>query len=181
MRHQPGDPVIPFIMPTLDGGGFDLAQLDGRRYLLSFLRFATCPFCNLRVHQLVTRFPELGDDFTIIAIFDASLADLQRHGADHQAPFPILADEGHVWHQAYGIEHSFIGMLKGMFGRLPTMLQGMGKGYIPWPIPWPIHRSLQVMPADFLVDENGIIRVAYYGKDEGDHIPFEEIKAFARS
>jgi len=175
MRYQPGDSITSFTLPAFDGGEFDVAQLNGRRYLLSFLRFATCPFCNMRVHQLVARFPELGDDFTVVAVFDSSLADLQRYGTDHQAPFPILADEGYVWHQAYGIEHSFAGMLKGMFGRLPTMLKGIGKGYVPWPI----HGSMLVMPVDFLVDEAGIIQTAYYGKDEGDHIPFEEIKRFS--
>ena len=35
------------------------------------------------------------------------------------------------------------------------------------------------MPAEFLVDRDGIIQTVYYGKDEGDHMPFEEIKAFA--
>jgi len=35
------------------------------------------------------------------------------------------------------------------------------------------------MPTDFLVDERGIIQVAHYGKDEGDHLSFEQIKAFA--
>lgn len=39
--------------------------------------------------------------------------------------------------------------------------------------------SLTTMPADFLVDENGVIRTAYYGKDEGDHLPFEQARAFS--
>ncbi len=34
-------------------------------------------------------------------------------------------------------------------------------------------------PADFLVDEHGIIRTAHYGEDEGDHLLFEQLKSFA--
>ena len=36
------------------------------------------------------------------------------------------------------------------------------------------------MPADFLIDENGIIQAAYYGDDEDDHIPLHLVKQFAQ-
>ena len=47
----------------------------------------------------------------------------------------------------------------------------MGKGYLPTTI----KGSMTTMPADFLIDKNGIIQKAYYGSDEGDHLPLEEI------
>ena len=31
---------------------------------------------------------------------------------------------------------------------------------------------------NFLIDKDGIVQTAYYGKDEGDHLDFEKIKAF---
>ena len=70
-----------------------------------------------------------------------------------------------------------IGVLKGMLLRMPTLIKGMLKGYIPLII----KGSLTTMPADFLIDKNGIIQKAYYGSDEGDHLSFEEVKAFALS
>jgi hypothetical protein len=33
---------------------------------------------------------------------------------------------------------------------------------------------------DFLIDRNGIIQVAYYGNDEGDHLPFDKVKEFSQ-
>lgn len=36
--------------------------------------------------------------------------------------------------------------------------------------------ELARIPADFFVDEFGIIRKAYYGKNIGDHLPFEDIQ-----
>jgi len=39
--------------------------------------------------------------------------------------------------------------------------------------------SMTTMLADFLVDASGVIRVAHYRKDEGDHLPFDEVKKFA--
>ena len=63
-----------------------------------------------------------------------------------------------------------------MILRMPTMLYAMfGKGYLPNKI----EGSMTTMPADFLIDAAGVIRRAYYGKDEGDHLPFEEVKQFA--
>jgi hypothetical protein len=51
----------------------------------------------------------------------------------------------------------------------------MLKGYLPTTV----KGSLTTMPADFLVDKEGVIQVAHYGNDEGDHLPFEQVKAFS--
>ncbi len=176
MRRHPGDQITPIRLPATDGSTFETDSLRGRPYLLSFLRFAGCPFCNLRIHELVRRFDELGEDFTIVAIFDSSLSNLKRHADRHEAPFPILADEDNRYYREYGVEHSVAGMWKGMIFRLPTLLGAMLKGYVPTTI----KGSMTTMPADFLIDREGIIQRAYYATDEGDHLPFEEIKSFAQ-
>lgn len=176
MRRQVGDQAGNFRLPALDGAQFELASLAGRPYLLSFFRFAACPFCNLRMHQLVQRHGELGAGFTIVAVFDSPLDNLREHAERHHSPFPVLADPLGTAYAQYGIEHSVIGMLKGMLLRMPTMLYAMfGKGYIPRKIAG----SMTTMPADFLIDASGVIRRTYYGKDEGDHLPFDEVKQFA--
>lgn len=176
MQRKPGDSVTPIRLPAIDGSMFDLDSLKGRPFMLSFFRFASCPFCNLRLHQLVTRFAQLPAGFTIVAVFDSPLDNLQRHADRHQAPFPIVADESGDYYRHYDIEHSVTGVLKGMVFRMPTLLYGMfAKGYLPIRI----KGSMTTMPADFLVDQNGVIRAAYYGADEGDHLPFEQIQQFA--
>jgi peroxiredoxin Q/BCP len=38
---------------------------------------------------------------------------------------------------------------------------------------------MATMPADFLVDRDGIIQVAHYGGDEGEHLPFDSVKEFS--
>lgn len=174
-QRKQGDRITSLSLPAIDGSEFDLGSLDNKRYMLSFFRFASCPFCNLRVHELVNRFDELGSNFTIIAVFDSSLENLQRHAEKHQAPFPILADENNTYYREYGIEHSLFGVLKGMLLRMPTLLKAMLKGYLPLII----KGRMTTMPADLLVDENGIIQAAHYGRDEGDHLAFDTIKAFA--
>ena len=177
MRLTTGTKLKHIRLPAIDGSIFDSESIKGKPIMLSFFRFASCPFCNLRMNELVRRFDEFGDDFTIIAIFDSPLDNLTRHAESHKAPFPILADESNKYYKEYGIEHSFIGMLKGIFFRMPTLLKGMFKGYVPLII----KGSITTMPADFLIDRDGNIKTAHYGKDEGDHLSFDEIKAFANS
>ncbi len=176
MKHEPGDRITPVSLPAIDGTLFNTDSLQGKAYMLSFFRFASCPFCNLRMHELVTKFDQLPSGFTIVAVFDSPLDNLQQHADRHHAPFPVLADENGGYYELYDIEHSLPGVLKGMIFRMPRLMYGMfGKGYVPLKI----KGSMTTMPADFLVDEDGIIRKAYYGSDEGDHLPFDQIKEFA--
>lgn len=176
MKKKVGDKVSNIRLTALDGKLFDMTSLKGRPFMVSFFRFASCPFCNLRMHELVSRFNELGGQFTVVAIFDSPLDNLREHADRHHSPFPVLADERGHYYLHYGIEHSIAGLLKGMIFRMHTMLYAMfAKGYVPLKI----KGSMTTMPADFLVDESGVIRRAYYGKDEGDHLPFDEIKQFS--
>ena len=175
MRLTSGEKAKHIKLPAIDGSTFETESVKGKPFMLSFLRFASCPFCNLRVNELVRRFDEFGNDFTIIAVFDSPLDNLTRHAEGHKAPFPILADENNKYYREYGIEHSVLGMLKGMFFRMPTLLKGMFKGYIPTIT----KGSMTTMPADFLIDRESIIQIAYYGKDEGDHLSFDSVKEFS--
>ncbi len=175
MRIQTGDKLIDLKLPAIDDEIFDIESVKGKPFMLSFLRFASCTFCNLRIHELTQRFNEFGDDFTIVAIFDSPLDNLKNHTKKHGAPFPILADVNNTYYKQYNIERSVTGMLKGMILRMPTLMEGMLKGYIPIII----KGSLTTMPTDFLIDRDGIIQTAYYGQDEGDHLPFDMVKEFS--
>jgi len=175
MRINAGTKAVDIELPAIDGSIFDSASMAEKPYMLSFFRFASCPFCNMRVHDLVHRFDEFGGDFSIIAIFDSSLDNLVRYSEGHNSPFPILADEQNRYYRLYNIEYSIAGVLKGMFLRMPTLVKGLLKGYFPLRI----KGRMTTMPADFLIDRHGIIQVAYYGEDEGDHLPFDRVKAFS--
>lgn len=175
MRLVPGEKVKNIILPEIGGSVFELESVAGQAFMLSFFRFASCPLCNLRMDEMVKRFYEFGEDFTIIAVFDSSFEKLVRHTDGHEAPFHVLADEKNIYYREYGIEHSLYGLLKGMVLRFPTLLKGVLKGYFPREF----KKSLFTMPADFLVDREGIIREVHYGADEGDHTSFDQVKEFA--
>ena len=175
-----GAAVTDFTLPDLDGRDFRLSSLAGRRYHLAFFRFASCPFCNLRVNALIRaaragKFGAAEGPFAIAAVFDSPLDNLKRFAGRHDAPFPILADEGGVVHEEWGRKISWGGVFRGMFGRFGTLMKAMvSQGYLPLSL----KGEFAGMPMDFLVDENGIVREAYYGSDEGDHMAMERIEAF---
>jgi peroxiredoxin Q/BCP len=170
--------IIPAItLPAIDGSLFDNKSLIGKKYLLTFFRFATCPFCNLRMAQLVKAKSDFGDDFEIVAIFESNIAHLKEHATPHLAQFPILADETRQYYELFGVENSLLGMFKGMLLRLPTAIKGMCKGYIPRELS---ARAL-IMPLSLLVDEKGEIKAVYQGKDEGDHMPMAQVLAFSNN
>jgi len=47
--------------------------------------------------ELVGRYGEFGDAFTLVAVFYSPLENLTRHTAGHKAPFPIVADEDNIY------------------------------------------------------------------------------------
>jgi len=177
---QLGQKIEKILLPAIDGGHFDNRNLLGKRYLLTFFRFATCPFCNMRLAQLVNLRKDLPlaslAHTEIVAIFSAKLEHLQQHANTHVTQLPILADEHNKYYEKFGVEKSLWGVLKGGLLRFPTAIRGMMRGYIPKEI----SSRLLNMPLSLLVDEQGVIQAIYHGKDEGDHIPLSQVEAFLK-
>jgi hypothetical protein len=46
MNEKLDEKAPPVRLDGIDGKIFDSTELNGRRYLLSFFRFASCPFCT---------------------------------------------------------------------------------------------------------------------------------------
>ncbi len=147
---------------------------NGRKLLLSLFREATCPFCNFRVYDLTNNHPNLSRlGLDIVAVFKSDEEDVRKFIAQRPRPFRMVADPEGEAHRAYYLNDSMWGKLKAMMVRLPTLMRGMKMTGM---------RGMatgNLMPADFLIDENGIVVETYYGRDAGDHIPMERIEQFA--
>ncbi|BCE03513.1 peroxiredoxin-like family protein [Marinicellulosiphila megalodicopiae] len=164
------------VLPNIDGQQFELSSLKGKRVMVAFHRFATCPFCNLRIHQLIKNYDQFSDKFTIVAIFDSPLDHLQKHATDHHAPFYILADSTNQYYQSFSVERSVLKVIKGFFKHFPSLMYAMFiKGY--WP--FPIKGNVFSMPMELLINEQGEVVKIFKGQDEGDHLPIDAIKRFA--
>jgi len=164
-----------FEVNDIHGQRLCLSDLRGKRVMLSFFRDAACPFCNLRVYELSNEHAALNaNGLEVVTFFRSSDTEVQRFVAWRPRPFRLVADPQMAVYGPYGIERSMLGMLGAMLRRLPRLMQGLRLGHSRLPAGDPL-----LMPADFLIDERGFIRRAYYGQDLGDHLPMTEVHAFA--
>ena len=85
----------------------DLSTHKGKRVILTFFRFDSCPFCNLRIRRLVKRWNEFPEDTVMIGVFDAALPALQKRMKKHNVPFTLVADETYQTFQDNGVRKSF--------------------------------------------------------------------------
>ena len=165
-----------FEIDDIHGQRLRLGDLRGNRVMLSFFRDAACPFCNLRVYELSNDYAALqAQGLEVIVFFRSDREAVQRFVARRPRPFRLVADPQMAVYAPYGIERSMLGMLRAMMRRLPRLMRGLQLGQARLPAGDP-----SLMPADFLIDERGYVRRAYYGRDLGDHLPMAVVHAFAQ-
>ena len=171
MRIQPGQAAPVFDVRDIFGNPFSLADFKGKRLLLSFYRYASCPLCNLRVHRLIQHYPGFtAKDLHLLAFFQSPEDSIRRYVGRQGAPFPIIADPDHTVYRAYGVEASWPAFLKGSL-RLMTLTSAARKGFFPGKM----EGKKALVPADFLIGPDLMVVKAYYGKDISDHMPLQEI------
>lgn len=152
----------------------DLADYRGKKVLLSFFREANCPFCNLRVHELTHRYPAWKKQgFEVIAVFCSQEAQVRDYNTREPRPFRLVADPQLAIYNRFGVERSNWAFFKSILLKLPHMMRGMVAGGRPR-----MNAHMTLIPADFLINENGKIVESWYGRDARDHIPLERINAF---
>lgn len=171
-----GEIAPDFTMPDLNGKPIRLADFHGRKVLLVFFRYATCPFCTVRFVRLSQETPRYSaEGIEIIGVFESESEYISEYLSKRGLPFPIISDPQGVLYELYGVKRSITGLLFGML-RMPTMLRALFDPEYRLAVP---DSSVTRIPADFLIGPDQIIVDAYYGKDIGDHIHFKRIDAFA--
>lgn len=157
----------------------DLSNYKGKKVFIGFFRHAGCPFCNLRVHTLSKRREEFKEKNLEMIFFFESKKNVMFQSLFHQeiSPIPIIADPEKTWYANYGIENSFI---KSTVSHLTSFIQTSLKAKLN---NLPLHlmagnESYSTMPAEFLLDENLIIRKIHYANSLNDRMSFSEIENF---
>lgn len=168
-----------FRVADVFGTPVDLDALRGSRVLLSFFRNAACAICNLRVSQLITRHDELSRaDVTVIAVFESSADAIREHVGRQAAPFPIVADPDARLYELYGVECSEDGIATTMElpGTPQIVAEATAAGF---PLVEEVGSNFLRMPADFLIDADGVVLNAHYAEYVWDHTPLSWVIARA--
>lgn len=171
-RLSVGDVARDFVVTDLDGRRHALQDYRGRRLLLSFYRYAACPLCNLRIHELskhLDEFEKLG--LSTLAIFQSPADSMRRHLEKNAMPFPIVADPERLTYATYGLESSLVGFAVAMVH--PRSIVALVKGFLPGRM----EGDKLLHPADFVIGPDQKVETAYYGKHIGDHLPLSDLLA----
>lgn len=171
-RLSTGDRAPAFAAMALGGHEVSLQDVLGKRLLLSFFRYGSCPLCNLRMSFLIEAYPRLHEaGLEMIAVFE-SPPDIVRVTVGRQPiPFAVIPDPHRTLYKRYGVTASLFGYVRGAL-RFSTFREAFRRGFH-------LGRTdgaVTQLPAEFLIDEHGTIARAYYGRDIGDHLALDEIE-----
>jgi peroxiredoxin Q/BCP len=172
----PGSAAPPFAVADLFARPIALSDYRGRTLLLSFFRNAACAMCNLRVHELIERFPGLHRaGLDVVAVFESPREAMLQYVGRQDAPFPLIADPAAELYGRYGLESSEakVAATMAMPETMARVASAAAAGFALTPEPGSnFHR----MPADFLIGPDGVVLAAHYARYVWDHLPFAQIE-----
>jgi len=178
MRLKTGDRYPEF--KTNDYTGREISSADFHNYplMISFYRYAGCPFCNLRVHSLIEYYPKfVKKGLKQVAFFESPAESIKNYVGKQSPPFPVIPDPNRSIYKKFGVESSLLQFLMTPVKKPGVFVEALKKGFKPGKM----EGDKTIIPADFLVNPDGRIAVAYYGKDISDHLPVSEIEGWLQS
>lgn len=176
MALKRNQPAPDFTTVDIWGKPVSISALTGKKILLTFYRHVGCPVNNLRFHQLRQYdhyFEEQG--LVVLAVYESSAENLARYSRNESFYARLIANPAFDLYTQYEIEQSKIKMLysmyKGVFAKALEGRKHFREQFEPEG-----HQNL--LGADFLIGEDGLLRHVYYNQYLGDHIPTQEILKF---
>ena len=150
----------------VNGRSVEVPAKGGRAHL-QFRRFAGCPVCHLRLCNFGNRHPEVADaGITEVVLLHS--ADDELRGYQSLLPFTVVADPDWALYREFAIE---------------TGLQAVADPRAWWAAnvrsrPSTIHLGL---PADLLIDPDGTVLAAHYGRHADDQWSVDQLLDVHRS
>lgn len=171
MRLKPGTGAPDFTADAWNGTTLKLSDYAGKKVWLAFFRYASCPLCNLRVHDIIRRH----DEFTskgvqVLAVFQSPKESISGYVGKQAPPFPLISDPEEKLYRIYGLESGLGAYLSP--GNLPHLARAAKEGFMSTYSEGTRTR----IPGDFLIGPDGVIQAVYYGEKISDHIPFETVE-----
>ena len=175
-RLTSGSPAPDISLPAIDGSTFKMSDHLGKRVILTFFRFSTCPLCNIRINRIIKRWNEFPEGTVMVGVFDAKIGELTKRMKKHNSPFTIVADESFEHFERNSVMRSFGRFMIGALRSPLTLIHATLKGYIPLTMSI---KKLSIIPVDVLIGEDGKVVEAHYCKDTADHLPIDRFIQFA--
>ena len=160
------------------GKPVSLADLKGQKVFLIFYRTAGCPVCNLRFHQMEQQAAYFkAHHIAVLAVYQSQAENLRTYiGQDTLYP-RMIADPTGILYARYGIERSMGKLFKGVLFHGGLGKLNRGKKLFKTPVK--DDGPTNLIGAEFLINPDGRVATAHYGRYSGDFLPLDTIKAFA--
>lgn len=143
-RLEPGDAAPDFTLPTAEGGSASLADYRGTPVVLYFYPQAATPGCTTQACDFRDNLASLAAaGYQVLGVSRDSGAKLAKFAADEHLTFPLLSDEDHAVHEAYGAWGE-----KSMYGKTVT----------------------GVLRSTFVIDAEGRITHTFYNTKATGHV-----------
>lgn len=176
MKINEGMRAKEFEVEDVFGQSINLKNYAGKTLLLSFFRNGACALCNLRVHQLIQRYPNYqAKGLEMLAVFESPRESILQYVGKQDAPFPIIGDPEGQLYRLYGVETSEAKAMQSI--NLPQVQAAVQEAAAHgFHLTKEEGSNFYRIPAEFLIGPNLTIQRAYYADYVGDHLSFEEIE-----
>jgi thioredoxin-dependent peroxiredoxin len=173
MRLTTNEQAPDFITTDVFGNVIHLKKLRGQKVYLGFKRNAGCPVCNLRVHELLKKSDYfVQNNIKVILIYESTVSKMQEYLTEKSYPFYFVADPQNKLYTLYAVERSYGKLFKSLLHGLVAKARS-GSKLFKEPIKQDGH--MQTIPSEFLIGEDGKLKIVHYGNFIGDHMPIELI------
>jgi hypothetical protein len=177
LRIRPGDRLDATSITAIDGSPIAIPPESGILHL-QLRRFAGCPVCNLHLRSIVRRHDELvAAGVREVAVFHSTADELRPHV--DEIPFEVVADPDKHLYRRYGAETSIRAFLdprawpvvvRALASSVWAIVRGRGRPPKLFP-----DGGRYGLPAELLVDTNGVVLASHYGRHVGDHWSVDDV------
>ena len=177
VRHlRAGDQAPDFLLPSLQGPPVALSQFRGKRVWLMMHRMSNCTHCNPH-HRTVMQMQEQMEaaGVAVVEVWATTVDKLQRTVGRTQPTFPVLCDETASIHRQYGLDRSLKRLIDlRNYDLIKEGFRMMG------PRGWISEGQMFLVPAEFLINEDGQIEAAHYNEYMAEFLTMDTVLQWAR-
>jgi peroxiredoxin len=172
MKVRIGQKINSFIVDTVDGVQQTVPDPFRKLTHLQFRRFAGCPICNYHLHIFTSNAAQLvSAGIQEIVLFHSSTTEMRKFQQD--IPFVMVADPGKLLYKKFGVEKSLLATM------YPKPLWACIRGIALGKMGLNVENGPFGLPADILIDQQGLVVAVHYGKHAYDQWELNELLALA--
>lgn len=177
-RIQPGDVIPSLELTTIRSEPISVPFPDGVTHL-QFRRFASCPICNVHLRTFTRRHAEIAAaGVHEVVLFHSTVEAMRPHQGE--LPFAAVADPELELYARFGVEFSLRSVLNPAAWTAPfkpyAWRVAIREGRDPGGRWFSIRGdSMLGHPADFLIEPDGAVIAAKYGKHANDQWSVDDL------